>query len=159
MIAEPSSYKNGNMKQLLALTLLWLASSAPALTCPTDHSKNGAALVQLEQRWARALDNHDLGAVGCILAEEFQDADTNGKLRNRAETLAQVPDRRPGIDTLSELDPHVFGDFGYIRGLATLVDPEGKTVARVRFTDIYVYRGRGWLAVSGQETPLAETAK
>jgi uncharacterized protein DUF4440 len=149
------------MKPLLAVTvlLLSLSSSLLALTCPRDPSKNGAALIQLEQRWARALDSHDVEAVGCILAEEFQDADTNGKLRNRGQTLAQVPDRRPGIDTLSELDPHVFGDFGYIRGWATLVDPPGKPVARVRFTDIYAYRGGGWLAVSGEETLLAETAE
>jgi hypothetical protein len=156
-----SSYNHANMKPLLAVTvlLLSLSSSLLALTCPSDPSKNGAALIQLEQRWARALDRHDVEAVGCILAEEFQDADTHGKLRNRAETLAQIPDRRPGIETLSELDPHVLGDFGYIRGSATLVDPQGKTVARVRFTDIYVHRGGGWLAVSGQETLLAETAK
>jgi hypothetical protein len=149
------------MKPLLAVTwlLLPLSSSLLALTCPRDHGKNGAALIQLEQRWARALDSHDVEAVGCILAKEFQDADPNGKLRNRAETLAQIPDRRLGIDTLSELDPHVFGAFGYIRGLATLVDPQGKTGARVRFTAIYVYRGGDWLAVSGQETGLAETAK
>jgi hypothetical protein len=53
----------------------------------------------------------------------------------------------------------VFGDSGYIRGLATLVDAQGKTVARVRFTDIYVYRGTRWLAVAGQETLLPEAAK
>jgi Domain of unknown function (DUF4440) len=151
--------ENGNMKPLSALALLALSASALAVTCPRQQSKDGTALVELEQRWARALDSREVEAVGCILAEEFQGTDTNGKLRNRAETLAQVPDRRPGIDTLSPLDAHLFGDFGSLRGLATLVDGEGKTAARVRFTDIYVYRGGGWLAVSGQETLLAETAK
>ena len=59
----------------------------------------------------------------------------------------------------SSLDPHVFGDFGYIRGLATLVDGQGKTKARVRFTDIYVYRDQRWLAVAGQESLLSEPGK
>ncbi|MGH9545698.1 MAG: hypothetical protein ACRD23_10825 [Terriglobales bacterium] len=53
----------------------------------------------------------------------------------------------------------MLGDSGYIRGLATLVDGQGKTVARVRFTDIYVYRGQRWLAVAGQESLLPEAAK
>ena len=65
----------------------------------------------------------------------------------------------PGKNILSELDPHVFGDFGYIRGLATLVDGQGKTNARVRFTDIYVYRDQRWLAVAGQESLLSDRSE
>jgi len=136
-------------------------SSLPlfAAECPAPQAKDGNDLVQLEQTWAQALEAHDTDAVGCILAEEFQDADPNGKLLGRAETLAQIPHRRPGKNILSELDPHVFGNFGYIRGLATLVDGQGKTLARVRFTDIYVYRDQHWLAVAGQESLLLEPAK
>jgi len=53
----------------------------------------------------------------------------------------------------------VFGDFGYIRGVATLVDEQGKAKSRVRFTDIYVYRGQRWQAVAGQESMVSEPAK
>ena len=130
-----------------------------AANCPTHTVKDGNVLAQIEQSWAVALEVHDADAVGCILAEEFQDADPSGKLYNRAETLAQIPHRRPGKNILSELTPHVFGDFGYIRGLATLVNGEGKTIARVRFTDVYVYRDQRWQAVAGQETLLPEVAK
>jgi len=148
------------MKPWLCFALL-LLSSLPlfAGNCPAGQAKDGSALIQLEQAWAKALEMHDADAVGCMLAEEFQDADPNGKLHDRAETLAQIPHRRPGKNILSELDPHVFGDSAYIRGLATLVNAEGNTVARVRFTDIYVYRNQRWLAVAGQETLLPESAK
>ncbi len=134
----------------------FFSSPLSRLLAPRRNPKDGQALVQLEQSWARALEVHDADAVGCILANEFQDADPNGKLHDRAETLAQVPHRRAGKNILSELDPHVFGDFGYIRGLATLVDGQGKTLARVRFTDIYVYRDQRWQAVAGQESMLPE---
>lgn len=144
------------MKFLLCLALL--AFSTVAGACP-QQQKDGNALVQLEQSWAKALEVHDADAVGCILSEDFQDADPSGKLHDRAETLAQIPHRRPGKNILSELDPHVIGDSGYIRGLATLVDAQGNTIARVRFTDIYVYRDHRWLAVAGQETLLPEAAK
>jgi ketosteroid isomerase-like protein len=130
-----------------------------AANCLSPQLKDGNALVQLEKAWASALEVHDANAVGCMLADEFQDTDPNGKLHGRAETLAQIPHRRPGKNVLSELDPHVFGDFGYIRGLATLVDGQGKRLAQVRFTDIYVYRGQRWLAVAGQESLLSDPAK
>jgi ketosteroid isomerase-like protein len=148
------------MKLLLHVSILVLSSSPLlAANCPSAQAKDGAALIQLEQSWAQALEVRDADAVGCILGDEFQDADPEGKLHTRAETLAQIPHRRPGKNILSELDPHVFGDFGYIRGLATLVDGQGKTKARVRFTDIYVYRDQRWLAVAGQESLLPAAAK
>lgn len=151
---------------LFATLPVWVGRSCPTLlplmfgnNCPTHQTHDGNALVQIEQSWAQALEGHDADAVGCILADEFQDADPSGQLHDRAETLAQIPHRRSGKNILSELTPHVLGDSGYIRGLATLVDAQGKTVARVRFTDIYVYRDQRWLAVAGQETLLPETAK
>ena len=146
----------------VVLCLFWLGLfSLPlaAARCAAPQAKDDHALIELEQAWAQALEAHDADAVACILAEEFQDADPNGALHGRTETLAQIPHRRPGKNILSELDPHRFGDFGYIRGLATLVDAQGKTVARVRFTDIYVYRDRRWRAVAGQESLLSEPAK
>lgn len=148
------------MNVVLCLFLLGLFSlPLAAARCAAPQAKDDHALIELEQAWAQALEAHDADAVACILAEEFQDADPNGALHGRTETLAQIPHRRPGKNILSELDPHRFGDFGYIRGLATLVDAQGKTVARVRFTDIYVYRDRRWLAVAGQESLLSEPAK
>ncbi len=78
------------MKQvfLLALVVLPLACWA---SCPSGQTKDEAALVQLEQTWAKALEQRDGAAVGCILAAEFEDADPNGALHSRAEALAKSP--------------------------------------------------------------------
>lgn len=144
---------------------LWLAPLAVfslpifAADCPGHQAKDGNALIELEQTWAKALERYDPGTVGCILAEEFQDADANGKLHDRGETLAQILHRHSGRNVLSELNPHGLGDSGYVRGLATLLDRQGNRVARVRFTDIFVYRDQRWVAVAGQETLLPETAR
>ncbi len=51
---------------------------------PNPSAKDGNALIQIEQSWARALEVRDADAVGCILADEFQDADPSGQLHNRA---------------------------------------------------------------------------
>lgn len=144
------------MKLALWLALLSVPAAAFAADCPKNQPKDGSALVQLEQNWAEALSHHDTDAVGCILADEFQDVDPDGQLHDRAETLAAVPHRKPGVNRLSELQPQVYGDVGYIRGLATLVDADGNVKARVRFTDIYVYREGRWLAVAGQESLLPQ---
>lgn len=142
------------MKHTLWLAIVLSASMAFAADCPKNQPKDGSALAQHEQDWAAALARHDADAVGCILADDFQDVDPNGQIHDRAETLAGIPHRKPGTNRLSELTPHVYGDVGYIRGLATLVDAEGKVKARVRFTDIYVYREGRWLCVAGQESLL-----
>jgi hypothetical protein len=127
--------------------------------CPTGQVKDKNALIQLEQSWAQALERHDSDAVGCILANEFQDVDPDGTLHDRATSLTNISHRRPGHNQLNELHPHVYGNFGYVRGLNTVMDTEGKTLAKVRFTDIFVYREGRWLAVAGQESLVSETSK
>jgi hypothetical protein len=53
----------------------------------------------------------------------------------------------------------VYGEVGYVRGLNTVTDGDGKILAKVRFTDIFVYRQGRWLAVAAQESLVAETSK
>jgi ketosteroid isomerase-like protein len=141
---------------IVSLSLPW---SAVAADCPKNQPKTDAALVELEQHWAAALSRKDADAVGCMLAEEFEDADVDGSLHTRSWTLEHVPHRKPGVNQLSELRGHVDGNMGYTRGLATLVDASGKVVARVRFTDVFVYRDGRWQALAGHESLLGEASR
>jgi ketosteroid isomerase-like protein len=138
---------------LLALVLA-LALSVHAADCPKNQPKTEAALIQLEQNWAAALRRKDTDAVACMLADEFEDADVDGSLHTRNWTIERIPNRKPGLNQLSELRAHVEGNSGFTRGLATLVDASGKVVARVRFTDVFTYRDRRWQALAGQESLL-----
>jgi len=113
-------------------------------------------LMQAEQTWARALEQRDTTALACILADEFEDAGPDGSLTSRATTLAKAADHAAVHHELSELRAQVRGDFGYIRGLAAAVNAQGKVVAKVRFTDVYVYREGRWQCVAGHESILAE---
>ena len=140
------------MKNVLWLALFAGLMPAWSENCPATHPKDASALIQLEQAWAKALERHDVDGVACILAPGFQDADPEGQLHSREEVLAAIPKRRPGVNQLSELDPHLYGEVGYIRGLATLLDEEGQVKAKVRFTDIFIYRDGRWTAVAGQES-------
>jgi hypothetical protein len=40
-----------------------------------------------------------------------------------------------------------------------VIDADGQVRAKVRFTDIFVYREGRWLAVAGQESLVSETSK
>jgi hypothetical protein len=73
-------------------------------------------------------------------------------LHDRAEALAGIAKRRPGSNELSEMHAHISGDAAFARGLNTVKDANGNIVAKVRFTDIFVYRDGAWHAVAGQET-------
>jgi len=141
--------------------VLWIFLVCPfagAAPCPTNQAKNGDALIQIEQTWARSLEQRDTAALACILADEFEDAGPDGKLTDRATTLAKAAEHRAVHHELSDLRPHVEGDFGYIRGLAAAVDAQGKVVAKVRFTDVYVYRNGRWQCAAGHESMVTETS-
>jgi ketosteroid isomerase-like protein len=140
------------VKILISVSMFLAFVGALNAECPKDQPKTEAALVQAEQDWAAALNHKDVEAVGCLLANEFEDADVDGSLHNRSETLAHIPHKKPGTNQLSELRAHLEGNMGFTRGMATLVDGTGKVVARVRFTDVFTYREGRWQALAGQES-------
>jgi len=143
---------------LLAI-LLALASCALAVDCPKNQPKTEAVLIELEQNWAAALSRKDADTVACMVAGEFEDADVDGSLHTRSQTLEHIPNRKPGVNHLSEMRAHVEGNSGFTRGIATLVDTSGKVIARVRFTDVFTYRDGRWQALAGQETLLGEASR
>lgn len=136
--------------------LLATALSASAADCPKNQPRTEAAIIQLEETWARSLTEKNADAVACLLSDEFEDADVDGSLHSRSEVLEHISHRKPGVNHLSEMRAHLEGNFGFVRGLATLEDPSGKVIARVRFTDVFAYREGRWQALAGQETLLGE---
>jgi len=149
-----------NVKILLTLLALFLFLALPALAagCP-NQPKTEAALLDLEHTWADALSRKDVAAVSCLVADEFEEVDSDGLLKTRGEMLGHIPQRKPGTNRLSEMRAHVEGNSGFTRGLAELVDASGKVVARVRFTDVFTYRDGRWQALVGHETLIGEASR
>lgn len=113
-------------------------------------------MAQTERNWARSLERSDTASLGCILADEFEDAGPDGKITDRASTLAKAAEHRAVHHELSDLHAHVQGDFGYIRGMATAIDERGTVQVKVRFTDVYVYREGRWQCVAGHESIVSD---
>ena len=147
------------MKTLIALVLILVSLPTLAADCPKNQPRTEAALLQLEQHWADALSRKDADTVACMVADEFEDADVDGSLHTRSQMLARIPERRPGSNHLTEMHAHVEGSFGFVRGLNQVLDPSGKLVARVRFTDIFTYRDGRWQALAGHETLVSEASR
>jgi len=148
------------VKTLVTLLALFLFLALPALAagCP-NQPKTEAALLDLEHSWADALSRKDVAAVSCLVADEFEEVDSDGLLKTRGEMLGHIPQRKPGTNRLSEMRAHVEGNSGFTRGLAELVDASGKVVARVRFTDVFTYRDGRWQALVGHETLIGEASR
>jgi ketosteroid isomerase-like protein len=160
LLTSPDSCHDLDVKILTVFAvLLGLAMSALAADCPKHQPKTKAALIVLEQNWAAALSRKNVDAVACMVASEFEDADVDGSLHTRRQMLEHIPQRKPGTNHLSELRAYVEGNFGFTRGLATLVDASGNVVARVRFTDVFTYRDGRWQALVGQESLLSEASR
>src|SRR5258706_15812626 len=79
------------------------ASPAFAACLAVKQPKTSEALIAIEHRWARALEVKDADAVACLLASEFMDSDPDGNLRDRAQTLAAIAQRKLGSNRLDEL--------------------------------------------------------
>ena len=138
--------------------LLLLCSLAHGAVCPTGQPKDQVALVQIEHVWLRAVEQHDRAALGCILADEFDEADSAGSLIGRPAMLASAANRgsvQPAVE-LSDLHAHVYGDFAYARGLAVIKSDDGKPPLKSRFTDIFIYRDGRWQCVAGHESHFPE---
>jgi hypothetical protein len=148
-----------NVKTLVVLITILFSLPLLAAECPKNQPKTEAALLNVENTWADALSRKDADTVACLLADEFEDADVDGSLKTRAETLSHIPQRKPGVNHLSEMRAHVEGNFGFTRGLAELIDPSGKVIARVRFTDVFAYRDGRWQALAGQESLISQASR
>jgi ketosteroid isomerase-like protein len=136
--------------------LLLLCSLAYGADCPTGQRKDPAALVQIEQVWLRAAEQHDVAARGCILADEFEEADFDGSLIDRRAMLASATKPTTVHFELSDLLAQVYGNFAYVRGLGGTRSDDGKFHAKNRFTDIFVYRDGRWQCVAGHESHFPE---
>jgi len=141
------------MKTVFSLLLL-LCSLAHA--CPTGQRKDPATLVQIEQEWVRAAEQHDVAALGCILADDFEEADFDGSLIDRRAMLANASKPSTVHFELSDLHAHVYGNFAYVRGVGGMRSDDGKFHAKNRFTDIFVYRDERWQCVAGHESHFPE---
>lgn len=133
------------------LPLLMFSVSAHRAVCPTGQAKSEAALIQVEREWVRASEHQDIAALGCLLADEFVEADFDGSVISRTTTLAGAAKPSNGHSELTDLHVHIYGETAVVRGIG-VNSKDGKPTGRTRFTDIFVYRDGRWQCVAGHDS-------
>ena len=139
--------------------LLLLCPAAYAATCPSGQAKDEATLLQIEHTWLQADEKHDAAMLDCILANDFEEAGSEGQLIDRSHMLqsAAAPKSDLVHFSLQEMHAHVYGDVAYVRGIGAAVQ-NGEATPKTRFTDIFVYRDGRWQCVAGHESKFPAVA-
>jgi ketosteroid isomerase-like protein len=146
---------------LLPVTAVMLAGIALAQNSTTrstdaqviQHIKN----LELERIQAGA--RKDVATVDAATADDYVQIDWNGKVLNKADTLARIKSSSIQVQSnrLDEVNVRLYGDVALVAGLATRTGSmDGKDIsAAIRYTRVYVKQGGRWQVVQFQQTRVA----
>ena len=118
-------------------------------------NRDERAVVRVEHEWLRALAERDRVTLAKILADDFVDSNWKGELRTKRQMLEGLGTPRPYSQHLRDMKIQLYASMAVARGLNEISDKNGRTVMRIRFTDILLYRHGNWQAVAAQETPVS----
>jgi ketosteroid isomerase-like protein len=138
--------------------LFMLSSVATAQTMPAA-SADEAALRAIEEKWDAANMKGDAAALDAIFADGFISTSPEGKVRTKAELLAQLKsgDIKYQSAKADDLKIVVHGGTAVVNGRWTGKFVEkGKTVdATERFTDTFARQSDGqWRCVATHASPI-----
>jgi hypothetical protein len=150
-----------------ALFLAVLIGVIPRAALAQGAEKGESRLMQVEQQWLAALRKHDNAALDCILARDWIDNSSSGRVLTRADVLGRPPgavpsSKRKVTQHFDGTRVRIYGDVGVVTGrvVTQITDlPNGETQMRqTLFTDVLLWREGRWQAVSSQETVIPEAA-
>ena len=109
-------------------------------------------LTLLEYAFDMAILKADKAALGRILADEFTNIDSNGKVKNKAQIIASL---QGGNETRTILEPKLTSYTGDRATMIFIRTYKGQGYnERTRDTDTYVKRDGRWQVVSSQSTDV-----
>jgi len=138
------------------LGLLSLVSAAWSQAQQTGGTEK--AVAALEQQWLQAQKTNNPDLLAPLLADKVMLTDSDGKVTNKAETLATYKKTKWDSAEYSDLKVTVFGDTaiatGGFKGKGT--DPSGKPLdEHLRWTDTWVKMPNGqWQCVASHTSPV-----
>jgi ketosteroid isomerase-like protein len=146
---------------LLALTLSATLAGASALHAQSSaDQKTAEAVKALDQKRFDAMTKNDLDTLGTLLADDLTYHHSSGSADTKAayiETLRTGKTRYHTIEP-SEVKVRVYGNTAIVTGLAKLSFTSNGQVTntQLRYTDVWVQKGKAWQMVSWQSTRLPQ---
>ena len=116
------------------------------------------AVATLEQQWLQSQKTNNPDLVAPLLADKFVSTGSDGKVTNKAESLADAKATKYESVTYDDLKVTAFGDTAIATGVfkAKGTDKSGKPMdLRERFTDTWVKMPSGkWQCVASQGSTI-----
>jgi ketosteroid isomerase-like protein len=140
--------------------LIALLSLGGAVSSQAQQTSGGAeqAVAALENRWLQSYKTNNPDLVSPLLADKFVSTGADGKVMNKAESLADAKATKNASADYENLKVTVFGGTaiatGGYKGKGT--DPSGKAFeVHLQWTDTWVRMPNGkWQCVASQDTPI-----
>ena len=116
------------------------------------------AVAAMEQKWLQSQQKNNPDLVAPLLADKFVNTGSDGKVTNKAESLANAKSTKYDSVAYDDLKATAFGDVAIATGGFTAkgTDPSGKPLdVHERFTDTWVKMPNGqWQCVASQGSPV-----
>jgi ketosteroid isomerase-like protein len=149
----PIGMKNVGVAAILVCSALVLTAAQN-----TDDSGGRSNILALEHAWDQAQGRGDVKALTAIFDNALIYVDYDGKLLTKAEYMARVKANNIHMQQIvaEEMSVQMFGDTAIVVGTYRVKGLEnGKPyLKRGRFTDTWVLRGKNWICVAAETTPI-----
>jgi ketosteroid isomerase-like protein len=147
------------MKRSLTWSFLGLVVLASAVWSQAqEKAGTEQAVAAMEQKWLQSQQTNNPDLVAPLLADKFVNTGSDGKVTNKAESLANAKATKYDSVAYDDLKVTAFGDVAIATGGFTAkgTDPSGKPLdVHERFTDTWVKMPNGqWQCVASQGSPV-----
>jgi ketosteroid isomerase-like protein len=146
------------MKSWVLLVLLVCAKTFPGYAQEIPDSGATAKIVAMEHIWSQSYVLKDPRALGRILDDAFVNVESDGKVINKAEVLAEVKVSTV-LQVLTEsMEVHLHGDTAIVTGVFVFkgVDRGKPFAQRERFVDTWLNKNGQWVTIAGVVTPIGK---
>ena len=146
------------MSNILAISLLIIASSALVISKAGHPPDDESILLQMEREWNEALKTRNAAWFEKNLSSDVTDISSgNGALHTKTEDIAALKADKTVYESLelSDLQVRVEGNAGIVTGINHIKgrDEQGQAFdVRLRFTDTYIKRDGRWQVWATQHT-------
>lgn len=163
------------MKRILAVAVLTVAASSPALTQTPDKkmgqekplgekvaaiSNVEQAVKQLDTERVQALLRSDTTTLERIIADDYTNTNNSGEVLTKSQLMAEVKSGDLKYETIDigDVQVRVYGDTAVFTGRATVKGArKGEDISgQNRVTRVYVKQQRRWQLVAQQSTRIAQ---
>jgi ketosteroid isomerase-like protein len=141
---------------LLLLTSSLLNGQSAKTETPREDK---AEISRLEDRWLKAIETADVATLDSILADDFvRPVPAARRFITKTQLLEYYKSHKQESSApkhIENLSVTFYGTTAIARGNVVTADPNSHVVSRNLFTDVFVFRGGRWQALSAQENETA----